>query len=220
MPIKASGTTDMETVDRFEDGVGWIAYPEEMMQRCSHAVARDDGVWLFDPVDADGVDDLVAEYGDVAGVAVLFDRHSRDAGAIASRHGVPVSVPSWMSGVDSKIDAPIERFEGEVAGFDVRPLVDNPAWQEAVCFDGDTLIVPEALGTVSYFRTDSERLGVHPMLRLNPPRSLREYDADRLLVGHGEGLFDDVPRTIRETLSNARGNTLSLYWKNLRSLVG
>ena len=219
MPMKGSGSTSLEVIDRFDEGVGWIAYPEETMRRASHAIERDGEVWVFDPVDAEGVDDLLAEFGSVAGVAVLLDRHKRDAAAIATRHDVSVYVPEWMNGVERKLDAPVERFGDELAGFDVERLIDNPAWQEAVCFDGETLLVPEALGTVSYFCASGETLGVHPMLRLLPPRSLREYDPERLLVGHGEGVFEDVPRTIRDALGGARSKTPSLYWKNLMRAI-
>ena len=219
MPMKGSGSTSLEVIDRFDEGVGWIAYPEETMRRASHAIERDGEVWVFDPVDAEGVDDLLAEFGSVAGVAVLLDRHKRDAAAVANRHDVSVYVPEWMNGVERKLDAPVERFGDELAGFDVERLIDNPAWQEAVCFDGETLLVPEALGTVSYFCASGETLGVHPMLRLLPPRSLREYDPERLLVGHGEGVFEDVPRTIRDALGGARSKTPSLYWKNLMRAI-
>lgn len=219
MPMKGSGSTSLEVIDRFDEGVGWIAYPEETMRRASHAIERDGEVWVFDPVDAEGVDDLLAEFGSVAGVAVLLDRHKRDAAAIATRHDVSVYVPEWMNGVERKLDVPVERFGDELAGFDVERLIDNPAWQEAVCFDGETLLVPEALGTVSYFCASGETLGVHPMLRLLPPRSLREYGPERLLVGHGEGVFEDVPRSIRDALGGARSKTPSLYWKNLMRAI-
>ncbi|WP_166377168.1 hypothetical protein [Halorubrum sp. BOL3-1] len=42
--------------------------------------------------------------GDVAGVVVLQDRHTRDAAAVARRHGVPVFVPEWMSLTREKLD--------------------------------------------------------------------------------------------------------------------
>ncbi len=219
MPMKGSGEASLEVIDRFDEGVGWIAYPGETMRRASHAIERDGEVWVFDPVDAPELDELLSEYGDVAGVVVLLDRHKRDSAAIATRHEVSVHVPEWMNGVERKLDAPVERFDDEVAGFSVERLIDNPAWQEAVCFDGETLLVPEALGTVSYFRASGETLGVHPMLRLLPPRTLREYDADRLLVGHGEGVFERVPQAIRAAVDGARGKTPSLYWKNLMRVI-
>jgi hypothetical protein len=218
--MKGNGSADLAVVDRFDSGVGWIAYPDEAMRRASHAVESDGELWVFDPVDAEGVDDLLAEFdAEVGGVVVGLDRHERDAAAVATRHDVAVHVPAWMDGVADDLDAPVERFDDEIADFAVERLVDNPFWQEAVFFDGSTLFVPEALGTVDYFRTADEIVGVHPMLRLFPPRSLREYDADRLLVGHGEGISVDVGRGIREAVDGARGRAPTLFVDNLRSML-
>jgi hypothetical protein len=220
MGMKGSGAAELTEIDRFEGGVGWLAYPGETMQRASHAVESGGKLWVIDPVDADGVDDLLAEYGDVGGVVVLLDRHKRDSAAVADRHDVPVYVPEWMSGVESDVDAPVVRFEEGVGEFALDVVVDNPFWQEGALFDGETLVVPEALGTVSYFRAPGERLGVHPMLRAVPPRSLLEYDADRLLVGHGEGVFEDVRGAIREAIDGSRRKMVPLYLDNLRGFIG
>ena len=85
MPMKGSGpATDFEEIDRRDEGVGWIAYPDERMERASHAFAVDGEVWVVDPVDVDGLDELLAEFGDVAGVVTLLDRHKRDADTVAS----------------------------------------------------------------------------------------------------------------------------------------
>lgn len=220
MTMKESGAGDLVAVDEFDGGVGWIAYPGEKMRRASHALEGDGGLWVVDPVDAEGVDELLSERGDVAGVAVLLDRHRRDAAAVASRHGVSVHVPEWMSGVAGEIDAPVERFGDRVGGFDAERLIDNPFWQEAVLYDGETLVVPEALGTAEFFTVRGRELGVHPVLRAVPPRSLVEFAPDRLLVGHGEGCFEDVPERIREAIDEARRTMPSLYLKTLREAVG
>ena len=219
MPMKGSGETEVEIVDRFDGGAGWIAYPDERMQRASHAIEGDDGVWVVDPVDGDGVDELLSDLGEVAGVVTLFERHRRDAGTFAERHGVSVHVPEWMSGVASEIDAPVERFGSTIGGFDSIRLVDNPLWQEAVLFDGETLVVPEAVGTASYFLTRDERLGVHPMLRIRPPRSLLSYDVERVLVGHGAGVLDGAVDAIRDAVENGRRRTPTLYANAIRDLL-
>jgi hypothetical protein len=218
--MKGSGETDLTVIDRYDDGVGWLAYPEETMQRASHAVASGDGVWVVDPVDAAGLDDLLAEFGAVEGVVVLLDRHERDSATVATRHDVPVYVPAWMSGVAETLDAPVERVGDGVGEFALERVVDNPLWQEASLFDGETLVVPEAVGTVSYFRAPGEELGVHPMLRALPPGSLSEYDPDRLLVGHGEGVFENVRPAIRDAVGGARRRMVPLYLNNLKGLVG
>ncbi|WP_255196054.1 hypothetical protein [Halorarius litoreus] len=208
MPIKGSGAPELTEIDRRDDGVGWLAYPDETMQRASHALATDEGVYVVDPVDVEGVDELLAEFGDVAGVLVLLDRHLRDSAVVANRHDVPVYIPAWMTGVASKLDAPVERLGDELGdtGFDVIRVVDNAFWQEAALYresDG-TLLVPESLGTVDYFRTNSERVGVHPFRRLTPPRKLQRLTVNRLLVGHGAGIDTDADAAVEDAVKHAQ----------------
>ncbi|MFD1588579.1 hypothetical protein ACFR9U_16495 [Halorientalis brevis] len=224
MPMKGSGkATEFREIDRRDDGVGWIAFPDETMQRASHAFAIDGDVWVCDPIDVEGLDDLLAEFGDVAGVVILLDRHKRDAATVANRHGVAVHVPDWMDGVVDEIDAPAERIHLELAdtGVGVHKLVDNRFWQEAALYieDRDELIVPESVGTADYFLVGSERLGVHPMLRMKPPKKLRRFSPDRVLVGHGAGIHDDASKALSDAVAGARARTPGLYLKNLRKLV-
>ena len=232
MTLKGSGpATDWEEIDRFESnnggatdgGVGWIPYPEEAMQRASHALAVDGDVWVIDPVDAAGVDTLFAELGDVAGVVVQLDRHKRDAGTIARRHDVAVHVPAPLSDIAGDIDAPVERFQGELAdtGYRTQTVVDNFAWTEVALYDESrgVLVVPEAVGTTEYFLASGERLGVHPVLRLTPPRKLARVEPDRILVGHGAGVHGDATRALRDAVSGARGRTPGLYLKNLKTFL-
>lgn len=222
--MKGSGpATDFEQIDSGEDGVGWIAYPDETMRRASHALAVDDELWLVDPVDAEGLEDMLAEHGDVAGVVILLDRHKRDSAEIANRHDVSVWVPSFMDDVEAELDAPVERFQYELAetGYVVHRLVDNSFWQEAVLFDDESgvLVVPEAVGTTDYFLSHTERLGVHPVLRLKPPRDLKRFEPERILVGHGVGIHEGASTALDDALTGARRRTPSLYWKNLTDMV-
>lgn len=224
MALKGEGeATDWREIDRYDNGVGWIAYPDETMQRASHALLGDDGVWVVDPVDVEGLDDLLAEFGEVAGVVVLLDRHERDAAAVANRHDVSVWVPSFMDDVVEDIDASIERFDNALgnSGFFLHKLVDNSFWQEGVLYNEDTgvLVVPEAVGSTEYFRTSEQELGVHPMLRLLPPRKLGRFQPDRILVGHGEGVSEDASRVLDEALSGARVRTPRLYLKTVKNMV-
>jgi hypothetical protein len=232
MALKGSGpAADWEEIDRFESGdgeatdggVGWIAYPEEAMRRASHALAADGDVWVIDPVDAAGIDGLLAEFGEVAGVVVLLDRHERDAGAIARRHDVAVHVPDPMGDIAGEVDAPVERFHGELAdtGYRTRTVVDNFAWTEVALYDESrgVLVVPEAVGTTEYFLASGERLGVHPALRLTPPRKLARVEPERILVGHGAGVHDDAAGALRNAVSGARGRTPGLYLKNLKTFL-
>lgn len=235
MPMKGSGSTELQEIDRGDDRVGWIAHPDEGMQRASHALVdsdgdgnengtEEDGVWLVDPVDAGGLDELLAEFGPVLGVVVLLDRHKRDAGAIARRHDVSVYRPTWMHSIDESIEAPVRALGTELGGtgYRVRKRLDLPIWKEAVLYrpDDGSLLVPESLGTVDYFCAPGERLGVHPMLRLTPPGDLGGLAVDHVLVGHGPGVTDDAQQAIRDAISGSRSRVPSLAWSALRARLG
>ncbi|MFD1515543.1 hypothetical protein [Halomarina rubra] len=224
MPMKGSGGTSLAEIDRHDGGVGWLAHPDEEMQRASHALATDEGVYLVDPVDADGLDDLLAELGEVAGCLVLLDRHNRDADAIARRHDATVYRPAWMDGIDSNYLAPVEDLGTRLGdtGYEVYQLYDTPVWREAYLYHPEdrTLVVSEALGTAAYFRAGDERVGVHPMLRMTPPRELADYDAERLLVGHGRGVTTDAGSAVRDAIDGSRRRAPTAYLQALRGMLG
>ncbi|WP_436924811.1 hypothetical protein [Halosimplex amylolyticum] len=224
MPMKASGrASSWREIDEWEGGTSWIAYPDETMQRASHALVDGDDVWLVDPVDVDGLDERLSELGTVRGAVVLLDRHKRDSAAIARRHDVPVFVPEWMDDVPADIDAPVEPIRRGLpdSNYDLHKLVDNPLWKEGFLYDEDskTLVVAEAVGTTSYFRAGRERLGVHPALRLTPPRSLGRFAPERILVGHGHGVTEDAAGALAEALDSSRWRTPRLYAEAVREFV-
>ncbi len=225
MGLKESGeATGWREIGRDEHGVSWIAYPDETMERASHALVGDDGgVWLVDPVDVDGLDEMLAEFGEVAGVVILLDRHIRDSAEIANRHDVSVWVPEFMDGVVEELDAPTERFRYELgeSGYIVHTVVDSSFWQEALLYHElhRVLVVPESLGAAEYFLTSREELGVHPMKRLMPPRILSRFDAEQIRVGHGEGIYDNAGPTIRDALDRSRAGTPALMVKTVRGLL-
>ncbi|WP_123533835.1 hypothetical protein [Halosimplex salinum] len=224
MPMKATGSaSSWREIDQWDGGTGWIAYPEEAMQRASHALVEGDDVWLVDPVDVSGLDDMLADHGSVRGVVTLLDRHKRDAAAIARRHDVSVFVPEWMDDVRSDLNAPVEYVRRGLpdTGYDLHKLVDNPFWKEGFLYDEDarTLVVAEALGTTPYFLTSEERLGVHPALRLKPPKTLGRFAPERVLVGHGAGVFDDAPGALADALDGSRRRTPRLYAKTAREFL-
>jgi hypothetical protein len=224
MSMKSAGPAEnWQEIDRFDGGGGWIAYPDERMQRASHAVDTVEGVYVVDPVDAAGIDDLLADVGEVTGVIVLLDRHERDAAAVARRHDVPVYVPEVLSGVASGLDVPTEVFGRTLGdtGYVAHEVVNNRLWHEAALYSEDdgVLVVPEAVGTSDYFLTTDERLGVHPALRLFPPKRLRRFDPERVLVGHGPGVHDDAARALENAIEGAREGALGLYAKTARSLL-
>jgi hypothetical protein len=124
-------------------------------------------------------------------VLQLLDRHRRDGEVWAARLGVPLR-RAW-EGVG---DAPFETL----------PVRRSRRWQEVALFDpaGRTLICADALGTLPFFRAGGERIGLHPLLRLSPPRSLLDVEPTRVLVGHGAGLDADAAAAVREAIQTGR----------------
>lgn len=238
MPPKGHGEGAFEAVDAFVrgeggvgrsrpldelDGVGWIAHPHETMRRASHALVHDGAVWLVDPVDAVDLDAHLAELGRVAGVVVLFNHHRRDAAAVARRHDVAVHLPAGMSALDAhEIDAPVERVAGELGdtGYVLEEVLVDRLWQEWALFDGETLVVPESVGTAPYFLTPGERLGVSLLRRHRPPRTtLVGLAPDRVLCGHGPGVFDGAADELEGALERARRTAPSAYLRHGATLV-
>jgi hypothetical protein len=179
----------MRLVDEFEGGFGWQADEPEFARRTSHAVRDGDRVWLFDVVDADGLDERVRALGEPAGVVQLLDRHGRDCAAVADRLGVPLHVTPRGS------SAPLPTLR----------VAWIRGWHEVAAFvDERVLVVGDALGTARYFCAPGERLGVHPLLRPFPPRSLGRLSPERVLCGHGSGLHDGAADALSEALRTAR----------------
>jgi hypothetical protein len=176
-------------VDEQEDGFGWAI--DEPLERTSHAVRVDGRVWLIDPVDAAELEDRIRALGDPAGVLQLLDRHARDGAAWAARLGVPL----------------VRAFEG-LAGtpFQALPVLDNRFWREVALWEPQsrTLLCADVLGTLEFFRAGEERIGMHPLLRLAPPRSLLSVAPERVLVGHGGGIHQDAAAAVHDTVRNAR----------------
>jgi len=202
-----TSSTGFEEIDRWSGGVGWLAHPDEEGQRASHAIACEDGVWIIDPVDAPGVDDLLDELGEVAGVAVLSSYHTRDADAVATCHDVPVHVPRWMDRVGERVDARVEQYECTLGdtGFRIYRFEPLSMYQEAVAYresDG-TLLVPDSLGTADLFRVGDERLGLELLRRLLAPSELAGLEPERILVGHGEPVTVEPGAALRDTRRRA-----------------
>lgn len=165
---------------RFEShqlGCSWLPDPDEKMERACHAVVEAGRVWVIDPVDVEGLDARLAQLGSPAGVIQLLDRHQRDCEVIARRLGAPHHrVP-----FDGVPDSPFESIA----------VIRNRLWNEVALWwpERKALIVPEAVGSSSYFRGGDEAIGIHPMLRLVPPRAqLGGFEPDHLLTGHGTGM--------------------------------
>ena len=152
----------------------WIADPGERIARASTAIALQDGWLLVDPVEAPGLDVALAERP-VRGIVLLMARHRRDSEAVAARHGVAGQL------VDDGAPLPF-------AGVQVRRTLRRPGWREALLWldDRGLLVVGDLYGTLPYFLTGSDVLGMHPALRPLPPRlGLAELRPRAIAVGHG-----------------------------------
>jgi hypothetical protein len=163
--------------DETDWGFGWLQ--EERLARSSHALRAEGRVWVFDPVDSPGVEERIRALGEPAGVIQLLDRHRRDSAALAGRLGVPLH------------DTPFDGVPG--APFDPVAIVRHRLWREVALWwpEERVLLCGDALGTVGYFRAGGKRLGVHPLLRLTPPKALGRFAPRHVLCGHGEGVHGD-----------------------------
>lgn len=177
------------TLQRHALGVTWVE--QNAMARTAHALLDDQRVWLIDPYeDADALA-AAAALGTPAGVLQLLDRHNRDCAAIAGRLGVPH-----------------RRLPVDTTGtpFTAIPMISNRAWREvALWWAGErALVVAEAVGTAPAFAL-GRPAGVHPMLRLTPPRKqLSPFQPERLFVGHGPALESGADAALREALTHSR----------------
>jgi hypothetical protein len=172
-------------------GLSWVV--DEPMQRASHAIAADGRVWLVDVVDDPAAMGAAVDLGEPAGVVQLLDRHPRDCATVAGRLGVahlrlPPALPA--------------------SPFRVLEVVQVPGWRELALWwpERSALVVPEAVGTGPYFAVGRGPVGVHPWLRLTPPRrALAGLSPEHLLVGHGPPLAGPhTARALHDALARSR----------------
>jgi len=179
------------TITRHAVGLTWTE--PGFMARTAHALRSDGRVWLVDPFD-DGPALREAEsLGTAAGVFQLLDRHNRDCEAIAARLGVPL-----LRLPDRAPEVPFETVK----------VLSRPGWHEvALWWERErALIVAEAVGTAPAFAL-GRRAGVHPMLRLTPPRAqFAPYRPSMLLVGHGPVIEADAAAALDDALAHARSD--------------
>ncbi len=176
--------------DEFDGSFGWEMH--ERLKRASHAVALEGKVWIFDPVGWEPALERISELGEPAGVVQLLDRHERDSAAVAARFGIPHHVVP-----DELPDSGIELVQ----------IVGSRFWKECAAWipSLETLVCADALGTIAYFRTPDEPVGVHPLLRLRPPRVLRSYAPQHILCGHGRGVHGpEAAPALQEALRTSR----------------
>jgi hypothetical protein len=177
------------TLQRHALGLTWVE--ENAMARAAHALVDDRRVWLIDPYESPEALAAAAELGTPAGVLQLLDRHNRDSRTIAERLGVPLMrLPT----------------DGGDTPFTPTAVISNRAWREVALWWGNeqALVVAEAIGTAPAFAL-GRRAGVHPMLRLIPPRrQLSPFHPERLLVGHGRAVESKADSALREALAESR----------------
>jgi hypothetical protein len=179
--------------DELDFGFGWIVPDPPGFERASHALADGARWWLIDPVESDGVDERLAALGEPAGVLQLLDRHNRDCAAFAARLGVPLLVTPF-AGVPG-------------SPFEVVPVVRRRWWHEIALWwpERRVLVCADVLGSGAFFRLPDERLGVHLLRRLAPPRRLARLEPEHVLFGHGEGVHGpEAAPAVREAVRTAR----------------
>jgi hypothetical protein len=176
--------------DRGPDGFSWIVV--EPMTRTTHALVADGMLWLVDPVDWPEAIERACALGEPAAVLQLLDRHNRDCATVARRLGIPhLAVP------DELPQTP----------FEVIPIRSSKRWREiALWWPGrQTLVVAEALGANRFFTTGDDAVGVHGLLKAQPPRALLRCEPQHLLLGHGEGVHGTAATAaLGEALSRSR----------------
>lgn len=186
-------------VDEIDAGFGWIGAEKPRLQLASHALAADGRVWILEPTNAPELDDRMRSLGEPAAVIQLLDRHNRACAEVARRFGVPHHrVP-----FDGVPDAAIE----------VVPIVRWKRWNEIALWWPTlrVLVCADVLGTIPhYFALGEERIGVHPLLRLTPPRRLAKLEPDHVLCGHGVGVHEDATAAVREALAGSRRQLVRL----------
>jgi hypothetical protein len=190
------------SIQRHPAGLTWL--DTDGLRRSAHAVRADGRVWFVDPFEDEVALSTAAELGQPTAVIQLLDRHNRDCAEIAER-----------------LEIPLLRLPAEVpdSPFTVVPVISQRWWREVGLWweQERTLVVAEAVGSAPAFAL-GRRLGVHPMLRLTPPRGLASHSADRLLVGHGPTLESGADSALREALASARSDIPKLVLK-LPSLI-
>jgi hypothetical protein len=190
--------------DELDVGFGWIV--DEFLLRCSHALVAGGRVWVIDPVDGEEVEERIRVAGEPAGVIQLLDRHNRDCVELAARLGVPLhKVPRQLA------EAP----------FELIGLRTPPFWDEVALWWAEprVLVCGDAFETAPYVRVAGERIAVHPLLRLFPPKGrLGRLEPRHVLCGHGEGVHgDEAAPALREALATARRRMPRAWLQGIRA---
>jgi hypothetical protein len=116
---------------------------------------------------------------------------------VALRHGTGRLIPAALGGKGV-----------DVAGVEERTVITRNGWHEALLWlpDRRLLVCVETLATADFFLARRrDRLGMHPLARLFPPRrAFAGLDPAVIAVGHGPPLRDGAADALRQTLRTAR----------------
>ncbi len=180
--------------------VGLTVHETGGMQRAMHALRDGERTWLIDPFHAAEFRDALGELPPLAGVIQLLDRHNRDCVEIAG-----------------SLDLPVHRIPTRLpdSGLEVVRVISQRFWNEVALWAPGTrtLVIAEAVGTAPLFAL-GRPAGIHPMLRLLPPRgALSRYAPDQLLVGHGPALAAGATEALAGAFSSARADLPKLALK-------
>jgi hypothetical protein len=185
----------------------WMPGPADPASRASTALVVEGGTVLIDPVDSPELAERLAPLPPVVGVVTLLDRHQRDAEVLAKRLGAPRLIPRALGGPGVQL-----------AGVEERTVIDSRRWHEALLWlpDRRLLVCAEVLGTAGFdLARRGDRLGMHPVARLRPPRGpFRGLAPAVIAVGHGPPLRDDATAELERALRNGR-RQLPLNWFRL-----
>jgi len=193
------------SIDTTLSGVVSWTISDEPMERGSHALAADGKVWLVDPVADEEALTKAEALGEPAAILQLLDRHPRDCEELAERYGVPhLKLPEEIP------DSP----------FELHRMVWIKRWRELALWwpDRKILLVPEAIGTASYFAV-GRSAGIHNFLRLKPPGKLTEFSPEHLLCGHGPPLHEGVTPAIREAVDKSRRDAPKAAWEGIKAFT-
>jgi hypothetical protein len=180
----------LELCDEFEGGFGWSE--PGFLARTSHALEVGGAVLVFDPLDVPGIDERIRVLGEPRAVVQLLDRHERDSVVIAERLGVP------------RLRMDLGEFG---ASGRLLRIAWKRVWKEVAFWEPErrVLVLGDALGTAGYFTAPGDSIGVHPFLRLWPPRALSNLAPEHILCGHGAGVHGPAAApALRDALATSR----------------
>ena len=193
------------SIDSTLSGIVSWTIDDEPMERGSHALSADGRFWLVDPVADDEALAMAEALGEPAAVLQLLDRHPRDCEELAERYGVPhLRLPEEVP------DSP----------FEMHRMVWIKRWRELALWwpEREILLVPEAIGTASYFAV-GRSAGIHNFLRLKPPDKLREFSPQHLLCGHGPPLHEGAATAISEAVDKSRKDMPKAAWEGIKAFT-